>query len=353
MLSALLLAASAVAPFGSLNHQTLPASTNDFWFVALGDNRPAGAGLPPNRTFRELLEEVGIIGPKFIISSGDLLYGNEDTMDQFKQEIAWARPLLEALPCPFYNAPGNHEINNRADLLDAYTAAFGEPYGTFNYGGYKFVGVCTEFPAPKASIFGAQLDWLKSTLADKSPAIVFQHHPVFARETNAEEGATIEGAASVHEMYRDGGVKMVVEGHDHIYNAQVHDGVDYRIAGGAGAPLDGQPGEGGYFHFMLVHAHDGKLEATPIPLGTLEITPISDGVVAASDYADTDLPVTNLKIESKFLPHSVTADYTTKAGKPKAVDVKISGMEKVRGKYVTRVSLTLVKHRATFVRLAE
>jgi hypothetical protein len=337
----------------SLNSKHLPASKPDFWFVALGDNRPAGAGLPPTHTFHELVKEVSAIGPEFVLSSGDLLYGNEETLDQYNQELTWMKPVLEQFPCPFFNAPGNHEINNRPEFLKAYTSAFGAPYGSFDFGGIRFVAVCTELPAEKPSIFGDQLAWLKRTLSGKMPAVVFQHHPVFVRESNSEkETAHVDQTAMIHQIYLQGGVKMVVEGHDHIYNAQVHDGIDYRIAGGAGAPMDGDPEEGGYFHFLLVHVHKGKLKPTVIPLGTLEVVPLSDGVAAVCDYAHADLPLTNVLISSSFKPSSVSAGYTNKKKKTVEVDAQIVSTRKVGKGYETRVSLVAPRAHATVIRLS-
>jgi len=309
--------------------------------------------LPPTRTFRDLIEEVGTIGPEFVLSSGDLLYGNEETLDQYKQEIVRMRPLIETLPCPFFNAPGNHEINNREDFFKTYTDAFGAPYGSFDFGGFRFVAVCTEIPARNPSIFGAQVDWLKKTLDPRIPSVVYQHHPVFVRKSNNEkETAHVQDPETVHKMYLDGGVRMVVEGHDHIYNMQVHDGIDYRIAGGAGAPLDGPAEEGGYYHFVLVHAHDGKLEPTVVPMSTLEIVPLGDGAISLCDYANIDLPCTNVRIKSSFAPKSLTAGYTNK--KLKMIDVKadIVSTRKVGNGYETRVALVAPRAHATEIRLS-
>ncbi|HWD41996.1 MAG TPA: metallophosphoesterase [Fimbriimonas sp.] len=354
MIATLLCSLALQSGFHSLNSKPLPPESNDFWFVALGDNRPAGAGLPPTETFRNILAEVSAIDPAFIVSSGDLLYGNEETLAQYNQEIAWMKPVIDELPCPFFNVPGNHEINNRQEFFSAYTRAFGAPYGSFTYGGWQFVGICTEIPAPKPSVFGDQLQWLKQTLSAKTPTVTFEHHPVFARDTNTEkETATIQNAHEIHELFRTGNVKMALEGHDHIYNQQTHDGVDYRLAGGAGAPLDGSPTDGGFFHFLLVHVHGASLEAVPVPAGTLEVTPLQDGTVAASDYAFADLPLNNLTVRSSFKPSSVSAGYTTKKGKLTAVEARIVGTVEAKDGFETRIALVLPQHHATVVKLAK
>ncbi len=353
MLAIAVSALLAQGAFPSTNLKPLPPSKQDYYFIALGDDRPAGPGLPPTHTFRELLKEVGTICPEFVLSSGDMLYGNEETLSQYKQEVAWMKPLIQTLPCPFFNVAGNHEINNRPEFLQTYTAAFGPLYGSFDFGGIRFLAVCTELPAQSPSVFGAELSWLKRILSTKKPTVVFQHHPVFVRGTNSEkESAGVADHEAIHKLYLHGGVVMVVEGHDHIYNRQVHDGIDYRIAGGAGAPMDGPPEDGGFFHFLLVHVHNGKLESTLVPIDTLEVLPLGDGVAAVSDYAYIDLPLTNVVIESSFAPKSISASYTTKKKKSKGVDARIVSVQRSGNGYRARVALVAPHAHAVTVRLS-
>ncbi len=343
----------AQAPFTPLNHKPLPPSKTDFYFVALGDNRPAGAGLPPTATYRELLKEVSILGPSFVISTGDLLYGNDDTLDQYKQEIVWMKPLLNELPCPFFNVPGNHEINNRPDFMAEYEKNLGPLYGKFEYGGWRFIAVCTEIPAPKPTVFGDQLLWLNNEFSTSQPTFTYEHHPVFERPTNkdTEEEACVSNAAELHQLYQKGGVKIAFEGHDHCFNAQVHDGIQYIIAGGSGAPLDAVPTDGGFFHFVLVHVNGTDVTATPIPMGAIEVVPEGDGVAAVACYANINLPVTNLRIACSREPKGVTAAYQTKKRDLKQVEATLVGVTKTATGYEAQISLILPKAHAPVVRL--
>lgn len=341
-------------PFQPLNHKPLPPSQNDFYFVAMGDNRPAGAGLPPTHTFKELLKEISVIDPTFVISTGDLLYGNEESLDQYKQEEAWMKPLVDTLPCPFYNVPGNHEVNNRPEFLDEYTKTMGAAYGKFDFGGYRFVAVCTELAGANAAVDGSELAWLKQEFGKPQPTITFEHHPVFERPGNSDtqEEACVANATEMSDLYKQGGVKLAFEGHDHVYNRQEHDGVSYIIAGGSGAPLDAAPTDGGYFHFVLVHVSPSGVDATPVPMGAIEVVDRGDGSAVISDYADVNLPVSNLTITSKQKPAGVSAGYKTKKGKVKEVDSRILETRATGNGYETRVALVLPKHHATFVTLS-
>lgn len=329
----------------------MPKSQQDFTFIALGDDRPAGAGLPPTATYREILKEVALIDPAFVISTGDLLYGNEETLAQYKQEIAWMKPLLNALPCPFINVPGNHEINNRPEFLRAYEKGLGPLYGRFDFGSFRFLAVCTELPADKPSVFGAQLEWLKGQMSHPMPTIAFEHHPVFTRASNKEDTAGVSNHDELHKLYQSGGVKAVFEGHDHVYNRQEHDGILYMIAGGAGAPLDAEPTDGGFFHYVIVHVHGDSLEATPVSIGALEVVKLSESRVAVGNYCDTDLPVNRLVIQTRKRPSKVSAGYGTKTGKTKKVPAKIVSVSPGARGFDVIVALVAPKHHATIVRL--
>lgn len=349
-----LLAASALAQsaaFAPLNHKPLPPESSDFYFVALGDNRPAGAGLPPTGTFREILREVAILGPSFVISSGDLLYGAEESLADYQREEHEVQELVNLLPCPFYNAPGNHEVSNKPEFLAEYTKTFGAPYGKFEFGGVRFLGLCSDLPGPSPLIGGDQLAWLKGVLKDRKPTVAFFHHPVFARKPDPSDSATIANHDEIHRLFVDKGVETVLEGHDHIFNEQIHDGVHYMIAGGAGAPLDGAPMEGGFFHFALGHAHGGKIDLTPIPLGAIELYQNQPNQAILGSYADGALPVRNLRVVCDHEPHSVKATYSTKKAKDLPVEAKLLRVEKGIGRWVAVVALDPPAHRATRIAL--
>jgi hypothetical protein len=183
------------------------------------------------------------------------------------------------------------------------------------------------------------------------PTVTFQHHPVYSRETNKEDTATVQNHDELHKLYRSGGVKIAFEGHDHVYNRQEHDGIVYMIAGGAGAPLDALPTDGGFFHYAIVQVHGESIEATPIPIGALEVVKLSGSSVAVGNYCDTDLPVNRLVMTVRKRPSSVSASYGTKKGKPKDVPARIVSVKRGSAGFEVVVALVAPKHRATIVKL--
>lgn len=350
MVSLCTLLALVFSPFAAVNHLALPRDSKDFVFISLGDNRPAGMGLGPTANFREMLKEVSIIGPAFVISSGDLLYGNDEPVELYQKEIDEMKPLLETLPFPFFNAPGNHEMA-KPEFVPIYVQRMGDLYGSFEYGGIRFVALNTDVPGDAPGVHGEELAWLKGVLADVKPTVIFQHHPVFPRPSNDEKASSaVDDPVGLSALYKSGGAILVEEGHDHVFNLQLHDGVTYAIGGGAGAPLDAQPMDGGFFHFNLDTVADGKITQVPIPLGCLEVTPLEDAKVAVAVYSNTDLPIANLRIPSKRMPTGVTAS-ATNHGKTASVKARLIRVETSGSGYIAVVGLLAPHARATIVSL--
>ncbi len=337
--------------FQPINHIPLPPESNDFTFVALGDNRPAGAGQPPTEVFRHILTEVSWIHPAFVLSSGDLIYGNEESIEQYRKECDWIRPLLTSVGVPFFNAPGNHEINGRADFQAEYLKQFGPMYGYFDYGGCRFIALATDSADSTANFTKDELAWIDTALAGKKPSFVYQHRPYFARKPDPADSATVENGGPVAAKFAAANVKAVFEGHDHVFNHSVHDGIDYYIAGGAGAPLDAAPDEGGFFHYVLVHVKDGKVkDVTVMPLGSIDVRQTGSDI-RVSSYVDADVDLRNVVVSWPTRPSAVHAAYDKK-GKMADTDASIVSVEKNGSGYLVHISLSLKKHRQTIVHLS-
>ncbi|MFI5385095.1 MAG: metallophosphoesterase family protein [Fimbriimonadales bacterium] len=351
MLTTFLVAATAFqGPFQPINHIPLPPDRDDFTFVALGDNRPAGSGQPPTDVFKRILTEVAWIHPAFVLSTGDLIYGNEESIEQYRKECAWIKPLVAGVGVPFFNAPGNHEINARAEFQSEYTKQFGAMYGSFDYGGCRFIGLATDQADSTAKFTPAELSWLDTALADKKPAFIFQHRPYFARKPDPSDAATVDSAPAIAAKFAPANVKAVFEGHDHVFNHTTHGGVEYYIAGGAGAPLDAAPEEGGFFHYLLVHVRNGKVEdITVMPLGSIDVRQ-NGSDIRVSSYVDADVDLGNVVVTWPTQPTSVHAAYDKK-GKMADTDAAIVAVEKGDGGFRVHLSLSLKKHRQTIVHL--
>src|SRR5207302_784457 len=67
-----LIAASILVASGTAEAKTEPP----FTFVVFGDNRPASADKPQPDVFKQILGEVRVLHPDFVVTTGDLIYGS-------------------------------------------------------------------------------------------------------------------------------------------------------------------------------------------------------------------------------------------------------------------------------------
>jgi hypothetical protein len=120
-----------------------------------------------------------------------------------------------------------------------------------------------------------QRAFLASTLGDGTTApwtVVVFHHPAFSC---GKHKSTPEVLADWEPLFADGGVDLVLNGHDHNYQRfEAVDGVTHVVTGGGGAPLyavDGCPSgtpepaaSAVTHHFLSIEATAGSLRGTAI-----------------------------------------------------------------------------------------
>ncbi len=327
-----------------INHVSMPASQSSFTFLVMGDNRPIMGGLAPTKTFREILKEAAVIGPQFVLSTGDLVFGYGDTNRAYTAECEAVKGLVNKLPVPFINVPGNHEMASNPSFESIYHRLMGKSYGSFQYGGYTFLAVSTDETDSTDVVSGNQMTWLQSALSSAGPKFVWEHRPVFARAGVTEKGATIQPSETLASMYTNGQVQAVFEGHDHVNNVQDHGGVKYVIAGGSGAPLDAVPSVGGYFGYDLVEVSPNGIKYLFIPMDALQVTHTKNGAIVG-DYTKVNIPINNLQIVTSFRPKTLVALEDFK-GKKKPLAVKFFHKKKIGHSWVSTVSFVATHHHA-------
>jgi hypothetical protein len=266
----------------------------DFLFVVGGDNRPTTQGAPLPRVVKTIFSEVGLIRPDFVIWTGDTVYGYCDTREELEAEYqafrAAAHPI-EGL-VPLFNSPGNHEIHGGqtcsrpAEQLcgppcseDAFRGHFGQLWGSFDYAGAHFIALDTDVPGQEDSISGEQLEWLKRDLEANKGAraiFVFTHTEFYSSPVIDKPAGTSHPAVGnrceLQDLFRRYPVKAVFSGHEHVYwreTAEQHDGIDYFVAGGSGAPLYASPDRGGFSHYLVVRISGDKIGYEVVEPGRL------------------------------------------------------------------------------------
>jgi hypothetical protein len=184
--------------------------------------------------------------PHFILRPGDLVeHGHNES--QWREHFISAYPLTSNIP--IYPALGNHEYNN-----ELYYKAFDLPRGggdyykrwySFEYGNSLFISLDSNIVEANA-LYNRQLTWLEDTLknnADKEHIFVFFHHPFWT--SSAEYGSMIENNPEGHAntknwypVFKEYGVKVVFNGHIHLYERYVKDDIQFITFGGGGAKLN-------------------------------------------------------------------------------------------------------------------
>jgi len=327
-------------------------------FVVSGDNRPTAQGAPMPPVLKTIFSEIGLIRPDFVIWTGDTVYGYCDSREELEQEYqafaAAARPIAGTVP--LFNAPGNHEIHSQqqgcaapAEKLcpapcseDAFRGHFGQLYGSFDYAGAHFIALDTDVPGAADEISGEQLEWLKRDLESNKGAraiFVFTHTEFYsAPQIDASAGASHPGVANrweLQDLFRRYPVKAVFSGHEHIYYREPgaqHDGIDYFVAGGAGAPLYASPDRGGFSHYVVVRLAGDKVSYDVIEPGRLSLEPAPSAQnetklwIVNSNDMEQPLPLRGIEIESPLKPARCEGLTATAAARKRDTWVPLDGV---------------------------
>ena len=227
----------------------LSAKTEDvFRFAVVGD-RTGGA---QDQIFEEIIDEIKLLDPDFVMCVGDLIEGYEtDTTIIYAQ---WDSIIttIETLPCKFYFVPGNHEIQNETDRAIYEEKTGVKRYYSFDYANSHFVvldNTMTYWAQPQ-EMGEVQLDWLIKDLEKHKQTdniFVFYHIPsyIYARREN-----TTDTLAQIFEKY---GVDVVFTGHHHEYSYLNQNMVEYIDVGSSGGAMStNDPARGHFYHYLMV-----------------------------------------------------------------------------------------------------
>ena len=286
----------------------------DLLFVVGGDNRPTGRNAPFPRVTKQIFSEIGMIRPDFVLWSGDVVYGYGDTPAELSREYDRFAAAAALAHAPLFDAPGNHEIHHRdGEPCDDRAAEgefsrwFGALYGSFDSGGAHFIQLDTAQVCSEDRLDPAQRAWLEADLDAHRSAraiFVFTHTEFFSSTTidpeAAKEHPEIQDRDGLVALFRKYPVRAVFSGHEHVYGREAHDGIDYFIAGGAGAPLYASPDRGGFSHYVIVRLSGTTLAYDVVEPGHLYVETGPDLRGAATTWIvngnDADIPLRGAEI---------------------------------------------------------
>lgn len=239
LLTFLMLFCGAYLASGKAKNGTLPlqvrVSASDSTrplarFVVYGDTRTNHA------VHQEIVNRVVEVKPDFILQTGDLVQYAD-------QELEWQRfdkitqPIRDA-KIPYYPARGNHDSGGASHYLAEVREKFesgNKLYYRFDVKNLRFISLDTESPL---GVESDQYKWLEGELQqaikDGKNVIPFFHEAIFSV---GRHGSNERLQSLLHPLFKKYGVKLVFQGHDHLYYRTSRDDITYIVTGGGGAPL--------------------------------------------------------------------------------------------------------------------
>lgn len=252
-LCALLLLGAAALTCGPV-----AAQQDALTFAVFGDCRPGSDHY--STVLRKLAADMATQHPAFLLGTGDYIQGASDEARlrwQWQGFFIGIAPLQALGQIPVALAPGNHDIGGSKTHQRIFEEYFDGRYYSFNRGSYHIVLLDTEEPGLEGRIAGKQLEWLQRDLAtSRSAALTFValHRPLYP--VGVHRGDSLDSRPAerdaLHRLFVQEGVDCVFAGHEHLFNRQRKDGIDYVITAGAGAPLYAEASRGGFYHYVLV-----------------------------------------------------------------------------------------------------
>jgi hypothetical protein len=262
------------------------ARVTRFSFIAYGDTRGRRDGIDTQYEHSLVVESMLATiarmanGPepvKFVVQSGDAVVNGRDAKQWNVSFIGLINRITTEAGVPYFLAPGNHDVTSAAELgapgrqegLANYLAAMrdlippdgatrrlaGYPTYAFGYGNTFVIAFDSNIAEDST-----QLAWVTAQLAGLDRAryrnvVAFFHHPAFS--SGPHGGATVEGPTAALRarwmpLFRQHGVKLLLTGHEHLFEHWVERWVDARgvphrmdqiVSGGGGAPLYAYTGE--------------------------------------------------------------------------------------------------------------
>ncbi|WP_051325134.1 phosphodiester glycosidase family protein [Candidatus Solirubrobacter pratensis] len=255
---------------------------DDWSFGTLSDIQFTAANPTLAKVGVAALERIRKTNPELIVLNGDVTdLGAADDMTLARQTLEQGGcrliPLTSAIgsddtpaptagKTPCYYVPGNHEsyrASGQGDLAP-FQAEFGQPYGTFDHDGTRFILLASSYGTLRGTSW-AQMPMFQAALndAETNPAVknvmVFAHHPVDDPDVSdasqlgdRTEVALVEKMLSDFRAHSDKGVAMVGS---HAQIADVHriEGVPYTVLPSSGKDPYGTPDRGGFTGWLDWH----------------------------------------------------------------------------------------------------
>lgn len=204
-----------------------PAGT-EVVFASYGDNRSN-----PDDHAR-VANLIRSYNPRFVVTTGDYVENSGHVVEWHNQFFTPAADMLANVP--LIPSIGNHDTklyHPHSPVDDYFPNAGSDKFFSVNYSDIHIVVVNSNLPYGTGS---KQYAWLEQDLAAATQKVILvaHHYPVYS---SGEHGSTNMMEDSLRPLYERYKVAGVLNGHDHMYERSVRNGVQYFVLGGGGAGL--------------------------------------------------------------------------------------------------------------------
>ncbi|HOC67687.1 MAG: hypothetical protein BWX80_01419 [Candidatus Hydrogenedentes bacterium ADurb.Bin101] len=222
---------------------------DSFSFAILGDKTSGGEGKWP--IFDRAVNEINLLAPDFVITTGDQIPGHMEERAQWDAE--WTEYLEHAgnLECPLVLIPGNHDIAN-THCYEFWQEDFGATHFFFLYGNCLFLVLNTEEERfdGRGPVWEAMMAFAEAALREHGQVrhtFLFFHKPMWADPRFAGEWKRLTAALGDRRY-------TAIAGHEHYLSTSYQDGNPLIImnATGAGVRESGVRAFGGFHAFAHV-----------------------------------------------------------------------------------------------------
>ena len=205
-----------------------------FTFVVYGDNRSS------HEIHKVIINQITSLHPDLVINTGDMV-----TIGMLSR--SWTTFFKELAPLgktPFYPALGNHDVIGisgekvfKKHFPKIYKLSGGKTYYSFTYPDTNpeihFIILDSQ---QSLKLDSQQSRFLASEIEKPNPKfkILAFHHPPYSPGAHGDTESTKK---AISPYMNNTGLRLVLNGHDHLYARQKVGNVWFVVAGGGGAPL--------------------------------------------------------------------------------------------------------------------
>jgi 3',5'-cyclic AMP phosphodiesterase CpdA len=255
----------------------------DFSFVFLPDTH-----LQPDSAveakFDKVAKQINKLHPDFVIAGGDMIYTAKNVNEK-KAKVLF--DLMDSkfrqLKMPIHYTIGNHEcvgilaesgmeISHALYGKGMYERRYRKRYQSFTNSGWKFflldgIKILDKERNYTAGVDSMQLEWLKNELrlTDRNtPIVVAIHTPLINPNAirNSKEQVLSENSETVLSLFKGYNLKMVLQGHNHVYMNLLISGIQYISGGSTLFSRDRNPFDDGFI-FVKISSNTEEIKFIP------------------------------------------------------------------------------------------